>query len=186
MHVFPGQQVAEAAHITQLLGWGKHSPFFVVADAQPTVISVISKDGKVTEELHSVSSLISKSLKPEVTFCLERTVKVHSVSLLLSLAKSGTSSGRGTGLSPQLFDETGEGLAQTPIRHPSKHTAPSLLESVRGQRASHCAHRRGRTTRSSSVSSLFPGAGGGISAQLSVKFCRAMIRRAPDSSSSPR
>lgn len=29
LHVFPGQQVAEAAHITHLLGWGRYSPFFL-------------------------------------------------------------------------------------------------------------------------------------------------------------
>lgn len=85
-----------------------------------------SEDGKIKEEIHSISSLINRSLKLEVTFCVTRAVNFHSVSLLLSLAMLVISSTHGTGLRPQILAETCEGLVQTCIRHPPKYTALSL------------------------------------------------------------
>lgn len=95
----------------------------MVGDAKPTVVGMISKGGKVKEGLDIVSSLISKSLKPEVTFCREGTVSIHSVSLLLSLAKPGASRGHGTGLRPWLFGETHEGWVQKPLQTHSSFLA---------------------------------------------------------------
>lgn len=68
---FSGRQVSEAVCVMHLLGCEKCSWSSSVAeDAKRTTVSVNSENGKIKEEIHSISSLINKSLKLEVTFCL--------------------------------------------------------------------------------------------------------------------
>lgn len=76
-------------------------------DAKRAMAHVNSENGKIKEEIHSISSLINTSLKLEVTFCLAQAVNFYSSSLLLSLVISST---HGTALKPQILGETCEGL----------------------------------------------------------------------------